>query len=71
MPAYIGDGQAWCAQLSSAKIRELHDCWLFRRIGSRVSAGILEVVSTVGLVEAYDLRDGEWMRLTVFPGGTA
>jgi len=45
MPHYIGDGQARPCRLSCEKFDKAIDCWVFRRIGSRVPKGIIEVVA--------------------------
>jgi len=58
-PYYIGDGQAWPCQLSSARFSNHVNCWIFRRIGSRVNAGIIEVVATVKLRTAYHLQHAD------------
>src|SRR5579862_4300863 len=43
MPAYIGNGQAWPSILHVEKISGSISCWVFRRIGSRVPSGVIEV----------------------------
>lgn len=60
MPSYIGDAQVWrCAvtgsKLPAAGVRY----WIFRRIGSRVPAGVLELLATEGLVLQYELDHGD------------
>ena len=59
MPDYIGDGQAWRCMLDGEKFSEPIDCWVFRRIGSRVPLGGLEIVAPEGLVDKHGLRDGD------------
>ena len=65
MPDYIGDGQAWKASLGGEKISPPADCWVFRRIGSRVPQGVIEILAPMSLSELYDLRDGDPVDLTI------
>jgi Transcriptional regulator of a riboflavin/FAD biosynthetic operon len=58
-PNYVGDGQAWRCTLHSDKIPSPVNCWIFRRINSRVSSGVIELVAAVSLVKTYHLRDGD------------
>ena len=66
MPAYIGNGQAWPCDLKGAKFLELVQCWIFRRIGSRVPRGVIEIVAEKGLRDAYDLQHGDRVSIEVF-----
>jgi CTP-dependent riboflavin kinase len=59
MPAYIGDGQTWRCILSCNKFPESLNCWVFRRIGSKVPKGIIEIVSDLEFVIPYGLVDGD------------
>jgi len=59
MPAYIGNGQAWKSILSCQKFPTSVKCWIFRRIGSKVPKGIIEIVAEQELVKPYDLQDGD------------
>jgi CTP-dependent riboflavin kinase len=34
-------------------------CWIFRRIGSRLPSGVIELVANVPLVTTHQLRDGD------------
>lgn len=59
MPPYIGDGQAWPCVLTGARFPQPINCWVFRRMGSRVPRGVIEIVaagealrSTYGLQHA-------------------
>jgi len=61
MPNYIGDGQTWPCQLNCGKFQKPIDCWVFRRIGSKVPKGIIEIVSALELVKPYGLCDGDDM----------
>jgi CTP-dependent riboflavin kinase len=63
MSAYLGDAQAWRVSLSAARITIPHECWVFRRIGSKVPANVLEIVSTVAIVTTFGVRDGEDLEL--------
>ncbi len=63
MPEYIGNGQAWGSVLSCEKFPVPIKCWIFRRIGSRVPEGIIEIVSEQELVKPYALEDGDKMRI--------
>lgn len=68
MPPYIGDGQAWACKLTSTKTMESVECWIFRRVGSRVPKGIIEVVARESFAKIYGLRDGDTVTLTLFEG---
>lgn len=59
MPSYIGDGQAWPCRLRGPKFKHPIDCWIFRRIGSKVSAGVIELVAREALRVPYGLHNGE------------
>ena len=63
MPAYIGDGQTWRCVLFCDKFPHPISCWIFRRIGSRVPKGIIEVVSEIELVIPHGLVNGDYVRL--------
>jgi CTP-dependent riboflavin kinase len=63
MPPYLGDAQAWRVSLSAARISMPHECWVFRRIGSKIPANVLEIVSTVAMVRTFGLRHGEDVEL--------
>ena len=65
MPDYIGDGQAWRCKLECGKIPDPVDCWIFRRIGSRVPAAVIEILAQERLVCSYQLRDGDPVSLRV------
>lgn len=56
MPEYIGDGQAWKCILQIIRTSDQIKCWVFRRVGSRVRRGIIEVVSELCLVRRYGLK---------------
>lgn len=59
MPAYIGNGQAWPCILHGEKISGSVSCWVFRRIGSRVPPGVIEIVAQDKLRDVYDLQHGD------------
>jgi CTP-dependent riboflavin kinase len=59
MPPYIGDGQAWPCLLRGEKFPAPVSCWVFRRIGSRVPLGVIEIVAQHKLREVYDLQHGD------------
>ncbi len=59
MPNYIGDGQTWKCILSCNKFPKPLNCWIFRRVGSRVPKGIIEIVAEQELVRPYGLEDGD------------
>jgi CTP-dependent riboflavin kinase len=66
MPAYIGDGQAWRCSLAGAKFQTDIDCWIFRRIGSRVPPGVIEIVAPPPpLVPTFGLRNGDAVTLVL------
>ena len=71
MALYLGDGRAWRATLTSARLSEPHPCWVFRRIRSQVPADVLEVVSVLPLVETFGLRNGEEINLVICSGPSA
>jgi len=66
MPSYIGDGQAWPSKLRGVKFPAPARCWIFRRIGSRVSAGVIELVAEQGLRQPYGLQHGDAVSIEVF-----
>jgi CTP-dependent riboflavin kinase len=55
----LGDGHAWTSMLRSSKLPGLIKCWVFRRIGSRVDRGIIEILAVDELVEPYKLVQGD------------
>jgi CTP-dependent riboflavin kinase len=59
MPRYIGDGQAWPCLLCGETFQAPVPCWIFRRIGSRVSPGVIEILAQHMLRDAYALQHGE------------
>ena len=60
MPDYLGDGQAWPCSLRCSSMPSPVECWVFRRIGSRVPSGVIELVASFpGLVDTYRLHDGD------------
>ena len=63
MPDYLGDGQAWKCVLFSGKFPKPINCWIFRRINSRVPRGIIEIVAEQELVSPYDLKDGDYVKI--------
>lgn len=64
MPPYIGDGQAWRCEIVTEKLAHPIDCWVFRRIGSRVPSGVIEVLSTEQLTKKYALVHGDPVQLS-------
>jgi CTP-dependent riboflavin kinase len=70
MPIYIGDGRAWPCTLQCADMRSSVTCWVFRRIGSRVPHGVIELVAPPPpLVATYDLRNGNPARICLASTG--
>ena len=65
MPAYIGDGQAWPCILRGEKFPALVSGWIFRRIGSRVPPGVIEVVASEKLRDTYGLQHGERVSIDI------
>jgi len=59
MPRYIGDGQAWPCLLHGEKFPTPVQCWVFRRIGSRVAHGVIEIVAQHKLRDVFDLQHGD------------
>jgi CTP-dependent riboflavin kinase len=59
MPDYIGDGQAWACDLKGSKFPSAIHCWIFRRKGSRVPPGVIEIVACEALRQPYDLNHGD------------
>jgi CTP-dependent riboflavin kinase len=59
MPDYIGDGQAWACDLKGSKLPNAIHCWIFRRKGSRVPPGVIEIVACEALRQPYDLKYGD------------
>jgi CTP-dependent riboflavin kinase len=68
MPSYIGDGQAWRARLTIQKTSACIPCWVFRRIDSKVSKGVLEIVATEKLRTTYGLEHGDAVEIALFIG---
>lgn len=67
MSPYLGDAQTWRVSLSAARMSTPHECWVFRRIGSKVPAKVLEIVSTVAIVTTFGVRHGEDLELLFLP----
>jgi CTP-dependent riboflavin kinase len=63
MSAYLGDAQVWRVSLSATRISTPHSCWVLRRIGSKVPANVLEIVSTVAIVKTFGVQHGEDLKL--------
>lgn len=66
MPAYIGDGQAWTCDLKGSGFPIPINCWIFRRKGSQVPAGVIEILSREPLREPYELKHGDPVAIEVF-----
>ena len=66
MPTYIRDGQVWHCMLRGEKLPSVQ-CWIFRRIGSRVPHGVIEIVAQDKLRELYTLQDGEPVSIDFIP----
>jgi CTP-dependent riboflavin kinase len=71
MARYLGDGRAWRATLTAARLSDSHSCWVFRRARSQVPPNVLELVSALPLVETFGLRNGEEMALIICAGPSA
>lgn len=65
MPDYIGDGQAWACHLKGVKFPSPIHCWIFRRKGSRVPPGVIEIVAREPLRQPYDLKHGDAVTIEV------
>lgn len=63
MEEHLGDGQAWRAKLSAERIPQPHECWIFRRIGSRVPHNVLEILSVLPIVNTFGIRHGQQLEL--------
>ena len=61
----LGNGQAWECELIGDKFARPVWCWIFRRIRSRVPASVVEIVAREGLVDAYQLRHGDKVRIDI------
>jgi CTP-dependent riboflavin kinase len=66
MPEYIGNGQAWKCKLSCDKFPKYKDCWLFRRVNSRVRIGTFEIVAAEEFVKPFDLKDGDSITIDIY-----
>lgn len=66
MPDYIGDGQAWPSILRGKKFPSPVSCWIFRRIGSRVPCGVIELVAHDRLRDAYALQHADPVTIEMF-----
>jgi CTP-dependent riboflavin kinase len=67
MPNYVGDGQAWACELKGNKFLHPIQCWIFRRIGSRVPMGVLEIVAREPLRQPYELKHGDAVTIELSP----
>jgi CTP-dependent riboflavin kinase len=66
MPAYIGNGQAWKSLLRGSKFPHAMPCWIFRRVGSRVPRGVIELVAPYPpLRPTYKLAHGDPVSIEV------
>jgi CTP-dependent riboflavin kinase len=65
MPTYIGDGQAWRCELRGDKFPNVINCWIFRRKGSRVPPGVIELVACELLRTPYKLQHGDKVGLAI------
>jgi len=65
MPGYIGDGQSWPCLLFGEKFPVPVQCWIFRRIRSRVPLGVIEIVATTKLRDAYSLQHGDAVTIEI------
>jgi CTP-dependent riboflavin kinase len=63
MSPHLGDAQAWRVSLSAARISTPHESWIFRRIGSKVPPNVLEILSTIRIVETFGVQHGEELEL--------
>jgi CTP-dependent riboflavin kinase len=66
MPDYIGDGQAWACVLKGSKFPSPIHCWVFRRKGSRVPPGVIEIVAREPLRQPYGLKHGDAVTIEMF-----
>jgi CTP-dependent riboflavin kinase len=66
MPPYIGNGQAWVCRLSGQRFSNPVSCWVFRRIGSRVPPGVIEIVAPNKLRDVYGLQHGDKVTLDIY-----
>lgn len=62
MPAWLGDGRAWRCLLRTLTAGPFR-CFLFRRKGSRVRPGIVEVLAAERLVDSLGLKQGQMVIL--------
>lgn len=67
MPRYIGDGQAWPCLLRGEKFPAPVPCWVFRRIGSLVLPGVIEIVAQHKLRDIYGLQHGDAVTIDFLP----
>jgi CTP-dependent riboflavin kinase len=68
MPAYIGNGQAWISLLRGGKFPVAMPCWIFRRVGSRVPKGVIELVAPPpSLRSTYRLAHGDAVSIEMLP----
>ena len=66
MPTHIGDGQVWPCDLNGSRFSIPINCWIFRRKGSQVPAGVIEILSREPLREPYELKHGDPVTIEVF-----
>jgi CTP-dependent riboflavin kinase len=65
MPPYLGNGQAWVCRLGGQRFSNPVSCWVFRRIGSRVPPGVIEIVAQNRLRDVYGLQHGDKVTLDI------
>jgi CTP-dependent riboflavin kinase len=67
MPDHLGDGQAWSCHLRGQKFPAPVSCWVFRRIGSRVPLGVIEILAQNKLRDVYGLHHGDAVTIDFLP----
>ena len=69
MPGYLGNGRAWPCTLQCSNMSSPVQCWVFRRINSRVPSGVIELLAPIPLVSTYQLKDGDSVVIRFDPRG--
>jgi hypothetical protein len=61
-----GDGRAWSCEMTSRKIPNPLPCWIFRRVGSQVDRGLVEILAVDKLTaRPHAIEHGDCIELRI------
>jgi hypothetical protein len=63
-----GDGHAWQSIFRSSKMSGPVECRVFRRVGSLVDPGIIEILAIDEPAELYKYANGDPVAIELLPG---